>query len=219
MDLLTVLLVALLSLVIGFALGRLVDSLGGGDVEESPPEEGEDSRHWTDILRVWRDRQSEKLVVKMDGKAFEWSYDLKPTQRNRLNQILRDIQSWLEPLAISREDEISAQAGMAPVSASEEEPRVSFSPINVLVRAMQADISKSSPEPRSIAAQIDEILQELVIDSPLGDRAVRLMEFPGKGMVVMIGMDQYEEVDDVPDEEVKELIRAAVAEWERRVEE
>lgn len=216
MDLFTVLIVVLLSLVIGFVLGRLVDNLGGADVEEPSPEEGEASRHWTDILRVWRDRQSDKLVVKVDGKPFEWSYDLKPTQRNRLNHILRDIQSWLEPLSITREDVTSAQAEMPPVS--DDGPKVSFSPINVLVRAMKTEISKSSLEPRSIAAQIDEILQELMVDAPLGDRAVRLMEFPGKGMVVMIGMDQYEGVDDVPDEDVKELIRAAVTEWENRVE-
>jgi hypothetical protein len=83
---------------------------------------------------------------------------------------------------------------------------------------MQADISKTSPEPQSIAAQIDAILQELLVDSSLADRTVRLMEFPGKGMVVMIGMDQYEGVEDVPDEDVKELIRRAVTEWENRVE-
>jgi hypothetical protein len=43
------------------------------------------------------------------------------------------------------------------------------------------------------------------------------MEFPNKGMVVLIGLDQYEGIDAVPDENIRALLRAAVAEWEARV--
>jgi hypothetical protein len=37
-------------------------------------------------------------------------------------------------------------------------------------------------------------------------------------MVVMVGLDQYAGVDDVPDAEIRALIHSAVTEWERRVE-
>jgi hypothetical protein len=39
---------------------------------------------------------------------------------------------------------------------------------------------------------------------------------PKKGMVVMIGLDLYEEIDDIPDLQFKNLIRQAVWLWENR---
>jgi hypothetical protein len=35
-------------------------------------------------------------------------------------------------------------------------------------------------------------------------------------MVVMVGLNQYDGVEAVPDEEIRNLIRSAVAEWEER---
>ena len=34
--------------------------------------------------------------------------------------------------------------------------------------------------------------------------------------MVWVGVDKYETVDDVPDEQVKAAIRAAIAEWENK---
>jgi hypothetical protein len=94
-----------------------------------------------------------------------------------------------------------------------------ISPMSVLARALQADVRNPQPAEKSIAVQIDEILQENLENSPLASRAIRLLELPNKGMVVMVGLDQYAGVDAVPDEEIKTVIRTAVAEWERRVSE
>jgi len=41
------------------------------------------------------------------------------------------------------------------------------------------------------------------------------MELPNKGLVVMVGLDQYDRVEDVPNPEIRNLIRIAVEEWER----
>jgi hypothetical protein len=40
------------------------------------------------------------------------------------------------------------------------------------------------------------------------------MELPNQGMVVMVGTDQYPNVDSVPDPEIKAIIQAAVKDWE-----
>jgi hypothetical protein len=95
--------------------------------------------------------------------------------------------------------------------------RPNMSPVNVLTRAMQAEVQTPHAPPRSIAAQVDEILQEMLKNSPLADRAIRLMELPQKGMVVMIGLNQFDGVEAVPEEDIRQILRAAVAEWERRV--
>jgi hypothetical protein len=91
-----------------------------------------------------------------------------------------------------------------------------LNPVNILARALQQDVRAPEAPPRSIAAQIDDILQEKLKDSPLAGRAIRLMELPNRGMVVMVGLNQYDGVEAVPDEEIRNLIRSAVAEWEER---
>ncbi len=89
-----------------------------------------------------------------------------------------------------------------------------MNPINLFARAIQADVRPAMAPPKSIAAQVDEVLQEMLKDSTLESRAIRLLELPGKGMVVMVGLDQYDGVNAVPDEAIRGLLRAAVAEWE-----
>lgn len=92
-----------------------------------------------------------------------------------------------------------------------------LNPINVLVRAIQSDLVKIPATPsKSIAEQIDEILQEKLLDSPLAERAIRLMEMPDKSIAVMIGLTKYAGLEAVPEEEIRSLIRSSVAEWERR---
>ena len=91
--------------------------------------------------------------------------------------------------------------------------------MDLLTRALKSEAP--APEPLSIAAQVDEIVQEMLADPAQGSaslraKGVRLMELPGKGMVVMVGLEQYEGVEAVPDPEVKALLRAAVARWELR---
>jgi hypothetical protein len=95
--------------------------------------------------------------------------------------------------------------------------RPSLNTVDVLARALQPDLHVPEPPPRSITAQIDDILQEKLQDSPFASSLIRLVELPSKGVVVMVGKDQYEGVDAVPDEDIRQLIRSAVAEWERRV--
>ncbi len=80
------------------------------------------------------------------------------------------------------------------------------------------ELSKEIPkELKSIAVQVDEILQEKLADSPQITQAIRLLELPGKGVAVMVNNTQYEGVGEVPDPDVRQIIQASVAEWERRL--
>ncbi|NTU56174.1 MAG: hypothetical protein HGA79_07985, partial [Anaerolineales bacterium] len=47
-------------------------------------------------------------------------------------------------------------------------------------------------------------------------RGLVLMESASGGVNVYVGISKYEGLDEVPDEEVKTAIRAAIAEWEKR---
>lgn len=105
-------------------------------------------------------------------------------------------------------------ADKAASSGSTEKPRIDI--VKGIRLTMEGSMNKPSAEP-SIAAQVDAILQEKLKGTQLESRGVRLMELPGKGMVVMIGLDQYDTVEDVPFPEIKALLKSAVAEWERKM--
>ena len=70
-------------------------------------------------------------------------------------------------------------------------------------------------KPGSMIEQINMILEEKLVAAGSATRGVRLAEGPGGVVRVFIGVNSYP-MDEVPDSEVRQLIRQAVAEWEAR---
>ncbi len=66
---------------------------------------------------------------------------------------------------------------------------------------------------KSMAEKVDDVLQENLKDSPLFDRAIRIMELSGRGMVFAVGLDIYDEIEDLPDEDIRAIIRQSVEQW------
>lgn len=73
----------------------------------------------------------------------------------------------------------------------------------------------TSTEFKSIAMQIDEILQGMIADTPFEKRGISVNDSPDHGVMVTLDGEKYPGVKDVPDEEVRNLIRSAVVEWEK----
>jgi len=96
---------------------------------------------------------------------------------------------------------------------ADERTRSNINPLEVFTRALQP-LSETQTPDINIVAQIDAILQEKLVDSPLRQRGIRLVEQADHSMVVLIGLEKYASVDDVPDEEVRAVIRQSVSEWE-----
>ena len=67
-----------------------------------------------------------------------------------------------------------------------------------------------------MVGQINAILQTRITNTKLADMGVTMIESPGGGVFVYVGLNKFEGIDSVPDEEVKTVIRAAIAEWERK---
>jgi len=70
-------------------------------------------------------------------------------------------------------------------------------------------------KPGSMIEQINMILEEKLSSTSSATRGIRLAEGPGGVVRVFIGVVSYT-MDEVPDPEVRQLIRQAVAEWEAR---
>jgi hypothetical protein len=78
---------------------------------------------------------------------------------------------------------------------------------------VEREIEVPDVKPKSMIEQIDQILQDRIEARNRPDLAVRLTEGPGGTARVLIGVNSYE-IADVPDPEIKTLIREAVATWE-----
>jgi hypothetical protein len=172
-----------------------------------------------DMATFWRVQPSGALRADMDGRTIKTSVELSPEQRRRLVMVVTDLRSWLtppEPAAPSIEHEgteVPAGVGHA----------VTVQPVARPI-AIPAPSAPHMPgldgkpvAPKSIVHQIDDILQDKLVGTLFEDRRIRLIEMPGHGVAVMIGIDQYAGIDEVPDPEIKAIIRAAVKVWERRV--
>lgn len=240
------LIVAIICLVIGVLIGVLLGSLRGErennsskQADEAPP--GGEKGRYTSILHLWRDKTQGDLIIEMSGKAYRTIEPLDKSQRDWLLQVSRELVKWQgltnsqprqaqPPTEVPGENQPGGAAAKpvpkpqapspAPVTASVNPPAVmpassqSNSPANAIPNLASPQLPKE--QPASIVGQIDLILQEMLEGSPHHSKGVHLYEDPRKGVVVWVGLDHYEGIDNVPDPEIKQLIRSAVAEWERR---
>jgi hypothetical protein len=232
-DVIFLVFIALICVAAGFAFGMLLANTRS-DKGRSMPDAVKSSPNVTEVVRVVQDRKSGHIFPEYNGKVIRYPADLTPTQRERLAIQLGMLQAWLTPSAPSKEEPAEQQQipgtgtgplvkGAATAGALSESLQstpqatpVKVNPVNMFARVLQSEVRTPPVVQKSIAAQIDEILQEKLTGSPLAGRGIRLMELPSKGLVVMVGLDQYPGVDEVPDPEIRSIIRMSVAEWEER---
>lgn len=174
------------------------------------------------LLRIKNENGS--LVLDLDGSRVETN-SLTFDQRKRLIEIINIMRPWLE-----------AKQGTPPQTVSTATPP-QFAQSAVQTPVMSVPVSAAVPPPQpsapqkdkpaaqedrpvapagSIVGQIDSILQVKLAGSPLSSRGIYLSESPEGGVIVNIGTAQYAGVDEVIDPDVKALLRAAIAEWEKK---
>lgn len=73
------------------------------------------------------------------------------------------------------------------------------------------------PSPTAFIGEIDEILQRMVRELPAPPlQSVRVSSSESGALQILVGREIYSGADQIPDGQVRQLIQAAVAEWERR---
>lgn len=191
-----------------------------------------------EVVRLLRDDRNGALLLEKEGVIYRIAADLNPEQRRALTAAAGDLHTWLG-LTVSPQEETTPEGHVQPSTRSEMErtPATplqsrlraasqrsaesqikppSMNPVDVFTRAIASDVPKINLETKSITAQIDDILQEKLIGTPLEKRGIRLLDSADGGVVVFVGIENYDGVDAVPDEQVRRAIRAAVSEWEKR---
>jgi hypothetical protein len=108
--------------------------------------------------------------------------------------------------------------------ASKDYSRVEFAAADLVqwlgaaaVRERVADRAdkEAAKRPVSMVEQINELLQQKLVEAFGGTRGIRLVEGPGGTLRVYFGLQSYS-LDEIPDADVKRMMREAVAEWEAK---
>lgn len=212
-----VLLIGSIGLIVGIVVGILIS----GMQKASRPPESDLEKEMTLALQVWRDPHSRKLAIEYDGSAHQSATKLSATQKTELVEILADLSSWIglrsaAPIPPQQQTEADGAAMPSSVSEGPILSRAEEQSVASLLTGLPAKpVEPVREAPKTIAGQIDEILQSKLPQTDLHNRSIRLIELPERGMVVMVDGQAYEGVGDVPDQEVRGLIQSCVAEWEK----
>jgi hypothetical protein len=170
------------------------------------------------LLRIKNEKGS--LTLDLDGRRVNTS-SLSTDQRKRLIEMLNIVRPWLEgqPASIPETPAAHPPAPMPPpLTSSPSTPVPAARPSATTPPAVAKEKSSKDERPaapaNSIVGQIDAILQERLIGTPLEDSGLFLAQSPEGGVNVYVGLTRYLAIEDVPDAQIKAAIRAAIAEWE-----
>lgn len=172
------------------------------------------------LLRI--KNESGTMTLDLDGQRVTPT-SLTPDQRKRLIEMLNIMRPWLEGKSASVPPPTSPpppKPTPAPAPSTTAPPQPAIKPVPSTPVNSSAGKNKKDkddePEavPTSIVGQINLVLQKNIADTPLASRGVTLMESISGGVNVYVGVQRYEMIDDVPDEEIRAAIRAAISEWE-----
>ena len=90
---------------------------------------------------------------------------------------------------------------------------------DIFAQVFNPEKSKTVIKPvKSIAAQVDEIIQEKLPGSPYKNHIISVTDLPGRGLLVRVDNLSYEGIGDVADADIRQFLRECVQEWERRSE-
>lgn len=173
------------------------------------------------LLRIKNENGS--LTLDLDGVRADTSA-LTSDQRKRLIEMLTLVRPWLEgkPVTVPPAPAPPAQPRPAPVTFTPPtlhpvSPTPATTPQSTAPRpGAPAKEDRPSAPAGSIVGQIDSVLQQRIVGTPLEDRGIFLAQSPEGGVMVYVGLKKYMGIDDVPDPEVKAAIRAAISEWENK---
>lgn len=177
------------------------------EVEEKPapkpaadePYTGLPLERFNPLVRLYREKSTGKLVTEIDRKIYLSRETVPVEQLRLLREAAETWQNWL---------------GIEPAAPPKETtPPANPLPDPSVLAATILPVDK--PRPTSIVGQIDEILQEMLLDSPFAERTIRLTEEANLGVIVWVDRERFNGIEAVPDQEIQNLIRAAVKKWEK----
>jgi hypothetical protein len=143
------------------------------------------------VVTVLREIDSGNIILRIGDTDYHNLDELMDSPHlPRIMRLSTDLVQWLKP---TKKSDGKAERIILQSKATETEP---FGP-------------------KSMVDEINEILERMLKEETGKRKAIKLVEMLDGGVNVYIGVDSYP-IDEVPFEDVRELIREAVNEWEQR---
>jgi len=161
------------------------------------------------------------LALDLDGTRVNTAA-LTVDQRKRLIEMLNVIRPWLEGKPAPAPATMpSPPLPSKPAPVSQASPTPKPTPLQTASPTTHpvSPASKPAPiapAPLGIVGQIDSVLQARLLGTALEGRGISLSPASDGGVLVFVGAEKYNGVDEVPDADVKAAIRAAITEWENK---
>ncbi|MFN8411119.1 MAG: hypothetical protein U0Z26_01895 [Anaerolineales bacterium] len=163
-------------------------------------------------------------TLEMDGAVLNVK-EISPDKKKRLIELISILRPWIEsgqpvqpttpkPAAVVTPPPAQPQPASPYelVSALRQDPPTKPLPPVTAKSIVDEKVLRSL----SIIAQIDMVLQAQIADTSLAGRGISIYEGPASGIEVAVGLEKYLSIDEVPDPEIRNAIRVAIAEWERK---
>ena len=166
------------------------------------------------------ERISGALKLRLDGEMVEYKSDLTAEQHDRLLKLVVSLRPWLE----TKKEKDS----LAPLPQDAKISTMPASLVQTTIKSGKGDEEKEDAEiyeddgdgglgyaSLSMVEQINRILQKKLSRSHLDKRGIQLGASVSGSLLIQIGIEEYEWIDEVPEKEVQDIIRESIAEWEK----
>lgn len=177
------------------------------------------------VLRVSID-QALKWHIDLDKVQVDDPNTISAEQRQRLVSLITQIRPWIDgkagqtitspPAATEPELPPAMTPSLAPKTpAASSSPAPKIDPMRGLRSLLNNEI-KTPAKTASIVTMIDDVLQARLLNSPLLTRSIRLEEGRTGELIVLVGSTRYNSVDEVPEPEIRAIIKTAISDWEKK---
>jgi hypothetical protein len=183
-----------------------------------------------EILRVARDPATGQVGIYIAGKLYANFQDIQnPANEQAFMMAFRLLQDFSEnaitpaaPLADEAQaaSQVAERPHAAPVvyrAAELPPPELpSMQPFQQFRKLRSKQPPATKFVIKSITEQIEDHLQDKLARTPLARRGVHVRAEPQGNAVFLLDGKTYSSVDEVPDPEVRQAIREAISEWEKK---
>jgi hypothetical protein len=217
-------LAAAVGLLVGLLVASLFNSRDSKRSNNSTLPEVLTKEGYAEAARLYYSPARKNVVTALDEEYYADFQALSPEQKNRVFRLLTMWATWAgrsqyepkpEPASTDSQPLIVNGGNLPPIQP-------------VLEPAVQKVLKEPTEDepfqepmaapPKTIAGQISLIIEKMLEDHPLKEKGIQLIENAHHGVDVWVGMEKFEGIDAIPYPEAQQLIRSAVAQWERETE-
>ncbi len=160
---------------------------------ESSPQIKKPSPNSHLLMQVWKE-EGKPPVYDLNGTYVD--KDKLPQEVLNIITVQQEASSTPEPQTPIQPQSPSEDALVPPIIEVEEE---------------------GEPEIKmlSVVDEVNDILQKKLHGSPLAGKGIHLMENHNKEIRFWVGLNSFNDVEEIPDPEVRQIIDESVREWEK----